>query len=105
MTNKIKKGDSVIAIAGKDKGKEGTVAKVFPKKNKISVDGLNMIKKHKKPQRNFQGGIIDIAAPFDISNVMFKCNKCQKATRLGIKVLENNKKVRQCKKCSEVVDN
>ncbi len=99
---KIKKGDTVRVIAGKDNGKEGKVIAVDHKKNKVTVEGVNMITKHAKPsQANPNGGILQREAPIDISNVMYVHKG--KATRIGFKV-EGDKKVRFAKSTGEVID-
>ena len=99
---KIKKGDNVIVISGKDKGKEGTVSRVMPRSNQVLVDGINVVKKHQKPSgQNQQGGVIDRDMPLDASNVMFvhKGNP----TRVGYKVLADGKKVRIAKTTGEEI--
>jgi len=94
----IKKGDKVIVIAGKDKGKEGIVQKTSPKTNRVVVEGVNLRKKHRKPsQQQTEGAIIEIYAPIDASNVMIVDPKTKKPTRVGIQVV-NGKKVRVTKK-------
>ena len=99
---KIKKGDTVKVIAGKDKDKEGKVISVDHKDGKVTVEGINMITKHTKPSAaNQNGGIIQKEAPIDASNVMYVQNG--KATRIGYKV-EDGKKVRVAKKTGEVID-
>ena len=101
-TFKIKKGDTVKVIAGKDNGKEGKVLSVDPKNNKVVVEGVNVIKKHTKPSMaNQNGGIITKEAPIDASNVMYVHKG--KATRVGFKI-ENDKKVRFAKTTGEVID-
>lgn len=101
---KIKKGDNVLINTGKDLGKRGAVEKVFPKKNKVTVTGVNIIKKHLKPSRKSpHGGIIDKIAPIDISNVTVVCPRCSNPTRIGYRVTEQ-KKMRICKKCKESID-
>ncbi len=100
---KIKKGDTVEVIAGKDIGKKGKVLMVMPKENRLVVEGVNRAKKHQKPNRKLpQGGILNIEKPLQASNVMLVCDKCKKITRIGKKVLEGQEKVRVCKKCGEV---
>lgn len=102
---RIKKGDQVLVITGKDAGKKGKVLKVLPQEKRVIVEGVNRVKKHQKPNRAVpQGGIMRIEAPVDISNVMMVCGKCHKPTRIGVKFLNNNEKVRVCKKCGEVLD-
>ena len=100
----IRKGDVVIVMTGKDAGKEGKVLRVIPKDNRLIVEGINRVKKHQKPNRKLpQGGIMRIEAPLHRSNVMMVCSHCKKPTRLGSRILENNEKVRCCKKCGEVL--
>jgi len=101
-TCKIKKGDTVKVIAGKDNGKEGKVISVDQKNSKVLVEGVNMITRHAKPsQANPEGGIIQKEAPIDISNVMYLHKG--KATRVGFKI-EKDKKVRYAKSTGEVID-
>ncbi|MBR4159822.1 MAG: 50S ribosomal protein L24, partial [Spirochaetia bacterium] len=96
------KDDLVQVIAGKEKGKSGKILKIDREKGKVLVAGLNMVKKAKKPRRQGEkGGIVDIEAPIDISNVMIVCKKCG-PTRIGIEGT-GDKKVRKCKKCGEVL--
>lgn len=99
---KIKKGDTVKVIAGKDKDKEGTVKTVLPKEKRVVVEGINMVTKHQKPSpANQTGGRVEMEAPIDMSNVMYVHNG--KATRVGFKV-EDGKKVRYAKSTGEVID-
>ena len=99
---KLKKDDLVQVIAGKEKGKSGKILKIDREKGKVLVAGLNMVKKASKPRRQGEkGGIVDIEAPIDISNVMIVCKKCG-PTRIGIEGT-GDKKVRKCKKCGEVL--
>ncbi|GDX27136.1 50S ribosomal protein L24 [Actinomycetes bacterium] len=99
---KIKKGDNVVVISGKDKGKEGTVSRVMPRSNQVLVDGINVVKKHQKPSgKNQQGGVIDRDMPLDASNVMFVHKG--KPTRVGYKVLADGKKVRIAKTTGEEI--
>lgn len=98
---KIKKNDNVLIITGKFRNKSGKVEKSLPKINKVVVSGVNILKKHIKPsKKNPKGGIIEITAPINISNVKLICSKCNKAARVGYKYTQN-KKTRYCKKCSE----
>jgi large subunit ribosomal protein L24 len=102
---RIKKGDIVLVTTGKDAGKKGKVLRVLPGQNKVVVEGINRVKKHQKPSRAIpQGGILRIETPMNASNVMLLCNKCDKPTRIGSKVLDNNEKVRVCKNCGEIID-
>ena len=101
-TLKIKKGDTVKVIAGKDKDKEGKVIAVDPKNNRVTVEGINVVKKHEKPSvANQNGGIIEKEAPIDVSNVMYVHKG--KATRVGFK-MDGDKKVRFAKSTGDVID-
>ena len=101
---KIKTGDTIEVILGKDRAKTGKVIQIFSKEGKIVVEGLNKIKKHMRPaQKSEKGQIIELAGPINISNVMLVCPKCEKKTRVGIK-MEGKKKSRMCKKCKEIID-
>lgn len=105
MKLRIKKGDMVKVIAGKELGKEGRVFGVLPVKGRIIVEKLNLVKRHTKPtQKQQQGGIIEKESSIHISNVMLLCPKCNKTTRVGYKMLKDGNKMRQCKKCGEVMD-
>jgi large subunit ribosomal protein L24 len=100
---KIKKGDTVVILSGKDKGKSGDVIRAIPSEDKVVVQGINMISKHKKPsQANPQGGIERIEAPMHVSKVAMKDPKSGKPTRVGFKFLDG-KKVRVAKKSGEVI--
>lgn len=102
---KIKKGDKVVILSGKDKGKHGEVTKAFPKEMKVLVGGINMMTRHKKPsQTNPQGGLERIEAPMHISKVAIEDPKTGKPTRVGFKVLEDGRKVRVAKRSGEVID-
>lgn len=102
---RIKKGDTVVVVAGKDKGKKGKVIQAMPAESRVIVENVNMVTKHKKPnQRVQQGGIVHQEAPINVSNVMILDPKEKVATRIGYKVLENGKKVRVAKKSGEVLD-
>ncbi len=101
---KIKKGDKVIVISGKDKGKTGTIQKAYPKLNKVVIDGVNVVKKHQKPtQSHPEGSIIEMYAPLDASKVMYYDEKSKKGTRLGYKINEDGSKVRIAKKTNKEV--
>lgn len=100
MARKIKKGDTVLVIAGKDKGKKGKVLSVLAKKDRIVVEGVNIVKKHvRATQKNPKGGIITQEAGIHISNVKLVCPSCGQPTRVGFKVKDDGVKVRFCKKC------
>ena len=96
---KLKKGDRVKVIAGKDVGKDGVIMRVLPEKNKVIVEGVNIAKKHQRPTRaTMQGGIIDKDMPIHASNVALICGSCG-ATRLGFRFDDAGKKIRICRKC------
>ncbi len=103
MAMKIKKGDQVIVITGRDKGKTGDVIKAMPKENKVIVSGINMVKRHTKPSQESAGGIISKERPIHVSNVALIDPKSGKATRVGIKVEQDGTKVRIAKKSGEVI--
>ncbi len=96
---KLRKGDRVRVIAGKDVGKDGVIMRVMPSKNRVIVEGVNVAKKHQRPTRaTMQGGIIDKDMPLDASNVALICGTCG-ATRIGYRFDDAGKKVRVCRKC------
>lgn len=100
----VKKGDTVVVITGKDRGKKGKVLQVLPKKNRVIVEGVAMVTKHQKPNQQMQqGGRIEQEASIDASNVMIWDKKANQGVRVGYK-LENGKKVRVSKKTGEVID-
>ena len=100
---KVKKGDQVLIIAGKDKGKQGKIIASFPQREKITVEGINLRKKHMRPRKSGEKGqIVNLPGPISVSNVKILCSKCGKAARVGYKLLEN-KKYRICKKCSQEI--
>ena len=100
---KIKKGDKVKVIAGKDKGRDGKVEKVYKKQNKVLLPGINIYKKHiKKNEKMPKGGVVELPRPINISKVMLICPTCNKPSRTGYKI-EKNKKIRICKKCKTKV--
>jgi large subunit ribosomal protein L24 len=102
---KIRKGDTVLIIAGRDKGKKGKVRHVLPKERHVIVDGLNIVKRHMRPHGAArQAGIVEREASIHVSDVMLVCNKCNKPTRVGFRFLEDEKKVRICRSCHEVID-
>jgi large subunit ribosomal protein L24 len=102
---KIRKDDTVLVIAGKDRGKKGKVRIAYPDREKLLVEGVNMIKKHMKAIRDVrQAGIIEREAPVNVSNVMLLCNKCNHPTRVGIRILDDGSKARVCRVCHEVID-
>ena len=100
---KLKKGDKVKIIAGKDKGRDGVIDKVYSKMNKVVINGVNIYKKHiKKNEKMPQGGVVDLPRPLDISKVIFICPKCGKNSKLGFSI-ENGKKSRICKSCDSKI--
>ena len=103
MAAKIKKGDKVIVLSGKDKGKTGEVSKVLPKEDRVVVSGVNTVKRHQRPTQTTPGGIEEKDAPIHISNVTLVDPKTGEPTRVGFKV-EGDKKVRVAKKSGEVID-
>ncbi len=102
---KIRKGDEVLVIAGKDRGKKGKVRSVFTKKNRVMVEGVNFIKTHSRAGAQVrQGGLIEREVPLAISNVMLMCSRCKGPVRIGSQVLEDGRRVRVCRSCNEVID-
>lgn len=107
MKNKVhvKKGDNVIVLNGKDRGKKGKVLSVLPSKHMVLVEGVNMVTKHVKPKNQYQqGGLVNQESPINADKVMFVCSKCGAPTKVGKKFLDNGSKARVCKKCDEVID-
>ncbi len=106
IMNKIRKGDNVKILTGKDVGKTGTVHTVFPKKGKVIISGINLVKKAQRRTMNVttQAGIIEREAPIDISNVAVVCKNCGKPTRVGFQFVGEGQKARVCRKCHEVLD-
>ena len=102
---KIRKNDTVLVIAGKDRGKKGKVRRALPREDKVIVEGINMIKRHSKTKGQArQAGIIELEAPLDVSKVMLICNKCNNPVRVGFRFLEDGKKARICHACDEAID-
>ncbi len=100
---KIKKGDTVVVIAGKDRGKTGKVMKALPKEMKLLVEGINVRKKHMRARKQGEKGqVITMSFPMDISNAKLLCARCGKATRVGYSI-ENGNKTRICKKCKQAI--
>jgi large subunit ribosomal protein L24 len=100
----LKKGDTVEVIAGKEKGRTGKILKVLREKDRVVVEKLNLVKKHKKPDNKSKGGVVEIEGSIHASNVLIICNKCDSGVRIGYKVLEDGKKVRICGKCKEILE-
>lgn len=100
---KLKKGDKIKVIAGKDKGRDGVIERVYSKSNKVLIEGVNVYKKHiKKNEQMPQGGVVSLPRPLTSSNVMIVCKSCGKTTRIGYKI-EKDRKVRICKKCQKEI--
>lgn len=100
---KLKKGDTVKVISGKEKGKTGKIQTVLVDKGRVIVEKVNLIKKHQKPDGKGKGGIIEKEGSIHISNVMYLCSKCGVGVRVKYKMLEDGKKVRVCAKCQEIL--
>src|SRR4051794_17956143 len=102
----VRREDNVLLVTRKDRGKRGRGLKVLPGKNRLIVEGVNVIKRHTKPNpgRNIKGGVVEREAPLHASNVQVLCPECGKATRIGRRILGDGRKVRICRKCEGVVD-
>lgn len=101
---RVKKGDTVSVITGKDKNKSGKVLAVLAKRDSVLVEGLNVVKRHTRARGNEPGGIVEKEAPLHVSNVMLYCEKCKRPVRTKRNLLEDGKKVRVCVKCGEPFD-
>lgn len=102
---KIKKDDTVLVVAGRDKGKKGKVRFAYPKKKRLLVEGVNFIKKHARATGQAkQAGIIEREETIDVSDVLLVCSKCNRPTRVGYRELADGKKARICRACKEVID-
>lgn len=102
---KIRRNDTVLVISGKNRGKTGKVLRSYPQEGRLMVEGVNVIKRHMRRRPGAtQSGIIEREAPFHESKVMFLCNKCHHPARLGLRFLEDGKKVRFCHACGEVIE-
>ena len=101
----VKKGDKVVVLSGKDKGKEGKIIEALPKKGKVVVEGVNKVKRHTKPSQKLpQGGILVKEAALASAKVMLVCPACDKPTRIKKTVLASGDRARTCKKCGEIID-
>ncbi len=102
----IRKNDNVLVTTGKDRGKKGRVIRVVPEKNRLIIEGVNLIKRHTRPNpaKNIKGGVVQREASLHASNVQLVCPECGAHTRVGHKVLDDGRKVRICRKCGGVVD-
>ncbi len=106
LNTPVRKNDSVIVVTGKDRGKKGRVLKVFPKQNRVVIEGVNFIKRHTRPnpRANIKGGIVEREASLHASNVQIVCPECGAPTRIGRQLLGDGRKVRICRKCEGAVD-
>ena len=102
----VRRNDTVIVIAGKNRGKRGRVLKLLPERNRVVVEGVNLIKRHTRPNpsRNIKGGIVEREASLHASNLQLVCPECGAQTRIGRRLLGDGRKVRICHKCEGVVD-
>lgn len=106
LSTPIRRNDTVVVTTGKDRGKRGRVLKVVPDRNRLIVEGVNLIKRHTRPNpgKNIKGGVVTREASLNASNVQLLCPECGAMTRIGHKVLDDGRKVRICRKCEGVVD-
>ncbi|MGJ0510501.1 MAG: 50S ribosomal protein L24 [Methylocystis sp.] len=104
MAAKIKKGDKVVVLTGRDKGKTGEVVRVIPDEGRAVVDGVNMVKRHQRQTKDREAGIVNKAAAIDLSNLAVADPKDGKATRVGFKILDDGRKVRVAKRSGELID-
>ena len=106
LATPIRKNDNVLVVTGKDRGKRGRVVRLEPEKNRLVVEGVNMIKRHTRPnpQKNVKGGVVEREAALHASNVQIVCPECGKPTRIGKRILDDGRKVRICRKCDGVLD-
>jgi len=102
--SKLRKGDIVKVLSGKDKGKTGKVLTIIPEKDRIVIEKVNLIKKHKRPDQKGKGGIVEKEGSIHISKVGLICNKCNTAVRIKSKIFEDGEKVRVCSKCNDVIN-
>ena len=101
----VRRGDTVVVVAGKERGKRGKVLRVLADSRRVLVEHVNMIKKHQRPTQQLrQGGIIERGGAFSLSNVLLLCGRCDKPTRTGTRVLGDGRKIRTCKRCGESID-
>ena len=101
---KVKKGDKVIVLTGRDKGRTGEVVKALPEQNKVVVQGINMVKRHTRASQTSNGGVVEKEAAIHVSNVAHLDPKDNKATRVGFKIIDGDRKVRFAKRSGEVID-
>jgi large subunit ribosomal protein L24 len=104
MKVRLRKGDQVKVLLGKDRGRKGKIEKVLPHQGKVLVPGLNIVKKHVKPQsKDKPGGVVEIAKPLSVSKVALICPRCGQSTRVGIKLGKGKEKHRICRKCKQII--
>jgi large subunit ribosomal protein L24 len=105
MLARVKKNDTVMVIAGKERGKTGKVLRVLPEENRAVVERLNVVKRHMKPRGpQSPGGIVEKEAPLHLSNLMPVCDRCNAPVRIGTRVLQDGSKARVCRRCNELLD-
>lgn len=105
IPTRLRKGDTVLVTSGKERGKTGKILKVVAEKNRATVERLNMVKRHRKGQgAQSPGGIVEKEASMNLSNLRLVCGRCNKPSRINIRVLEDGKRARQCQRCGELVD-
>jgi large subunit ribosomal protein L24 len=106
IASPIRRNDNVVVIGGRDRGKRGRVLRVIPGRDRVIVEGVNMVKRHTRPnpQRNIKGGIVEREGSIHASNVQLVCPECGRPTRIGNRALGDGRKVRVCRKCEGVVD-
>lgn len=101
---RIKKGDQVLIIAGKDRLRKARVIKVLPSHGRLVVEGINIVKRHQRPkQQGAKGQVVEIPMSLDVSNVKLICPQCSRPTRVGVKIIEDGRKARICKKCQKEI--
>ncbi len=104
--SRIKKNDTVMVVAGRDRGKTGKVMRVLPERGRVVIERLNIVKRHTKPRgAQTPGGIVEKEAPIAISNVMIFCDRCNAPVRVGIKAADDGSRSRVCRRCGEVIGN
>jgi large subunit ribosomal protein L24 len=104
QTKRLKKGYLVKVISGKEKGKTGKVMRILKKKDRVTVEKVNLIKKHQRPDAKGKGGIVEKEGSIHASNLLLVCGKCNEGVRIGSKILEDGKKVRVCRECNEILE-
>src|SRR5262245_47435042 len=105
MLARVKKNDTVMVIAGKERGKIGKVLRVLPQENRAVVERLNLVKRHTKPRGpQNPGGVLEKEAPVHLSNLMPMCDRCNAPVRVGIRSLQDGTKARVCRRCNELLD-